>query len=248
MNFKTLFNQYIAVLNKFKAELKPLQFNFAELEKIGKTIRQDKHSFSYVFSKFKIVIPKKIKPSHSIPKIIGDITITIIVKDTISIRVPTEEKIEDPLLKLDNFNIILNSGKYNSSWHLDRHIMAENEGEGKHLHPIYHMTFGGHVMESQQQEDEDIYGSSLIVRSPRLMHPPLELILGLDFIFRHFIPKSRLKLLSNPQYNDLVNKIKKLIWLPFSLALAKNYCDNIMVDNKPYTFDKNFVERVIGHD
>lgn len=249
MNFKTLFNHYIAILSTFKKELAEFQFDISQIVAIGKTIEEDKNSFSYEFTTFEIVIPKKLKPSHTMPRGVGNITITLSVDDTISVKRFNNLNVEDPFLKLDNFNIILNSGDtHYSSWHLDRHIMDRKEGDGDNLHPIYHMTYGGHYMESKQEEETDTYGKSLIIRAPRLMHPPLELILGLDFIFRHFIPKTKLSLLDHQPYINIVELVKKDIWFPFALALAKNYCDNIDVDNRRYTFDNYFVKRVIGHN
>lgn len=165
------------------------------------------------------------------------------------IRRLNERNIQDPMLSLDNFNIVLTSkDTHFSSWHLDRHIMEKEEGEGENLHPLYHMTYGGHYMESKQEQDIDVYGKSLIIRAPRLMHPPLELILGLDFIFRHYIPRKKLPLLDYKPYIDIVENIKKEIWFPYALALAKNYCRNIQIDTIPYSFDEYFVKRVIGHN
>ena len=249
MNFKTLFTQYTSILFAFKKELAEFQFDIDQISLIGKTIEEDKNSFSYEFSVFEIVIPKKFKPSHTMPEGVKNITISLSVDDTISIRRFNSQRVEDPFLKLDNFNITLNyNDTHYSSWHLDRHIMDRNEGDGDNLHPLYHMTYGGHYMESKQVEGEDVYGKSLIVRAPRLMHPPLELILGLDFIFRHYIPRKSLPLLDHPSYIRIVELVKKDIWFPFALALTKNYCENIDIDNKRYTFDDYFVKRVIGYN
>jgi hypothetical protein len=249
MNFKTIFNRYIAALQPFKKQLGEIQFDLARLNSIRDTIKEDKNSFSYTFTAFGIVLPKKYKPSHTMPKNVGSIAITISVKNTVEVRWFDGKKVEDPMIKLDDFNIILKSGDTNfSSWHLDRHLMNPEEGDGDYLHPIYHMTYAGHYMESKQEEDIDVYGKALIVRAPRLMHPPLELILGLDFIFRHYVPRNSLPLLDHAPYKDIVEVVKKEIWFPFALALAKNYCNNIDIDGDRYGFDDYFSKRVIGYN
>lgn len=249
MNFKTLFNQYTSILTTFKKELEVFDFRIDQLKDIGKTIKEDKNTFSYEFTKFKIVIPRKLKPSHTMPKGVEKITITLSVDDTIAVKRFNNLRVEDPFLNLDNFNIILNcEDTHYSSWHLDRHIMDRKEGDGDNLHPIYHMTYGGHYMESKQEDGLDVFGKSLIIRAPRLMHPPLELILGLDFVFRHYISRASLPLLDHKPYIKLIEDMKRDIWFPFALALTKNYCTNIEVDNQRYTFDDYFVQRVIGHN
>lgn len=249
MNFKTLFNLYIGALQPFTKQLKDIQFDLSRLNSIRDTIIEDKNTFSYTFTPFEIVLPQSFKPSHTMPKNVGSISITISVKDTVKVRWFNSKQVEDPMINLTEFNIILKSGQTHfSSWHLDRHIMNRSEGEGDNIHPIYHMTYAGHYMESQQEDGMDVYGKALIVRAPRLMHPPLELILGLDFIFRHYVPRQNLPLLDHTPYIDIVEKIKKQIWFPFALAMAKNYCGNIDVDNERCGFDDYFSKRVIGHN
>ena len=113
------------------------------------------------------------------------------------------------------------------------------------LHPIYHLTFGGTHMENLQNSGSD-FGRALILRTPRITHPPMEVILGIDFIFNHFIPKSELDLLSDRRYIEVINELKSYIWLPYSLAIAKNYCERISIDSQPYSFDEAFVKSVLG--
>jgi len=119
------------------------------------------------------------------------------------------------------------------------------ENAPTNLHPVYHLTFGGHHMENQQTDENDEFGRALIIRTPRIMHSPMELILGLDFIFNHFIPSTELDLLSDRSYISVVKTLKANLWMPFALALAKNYCDNIDIDGDPFEFDKKFVSSVL---
>ena len=246
MNFNVLFNQYLSVLQKHNDQLYDLQFYPDSLRQILKTFASSNDGYSYTFSKLKLVIPKKFRPSHCIPRHAGDIEVILSIESDIVIKKLKVGHIEDPLIKLENFNIILNSDKYTSSWHFDRQDKKDGEGISKSLHPIYHLTFGGHYMEDLQQDDSDEFGRALIIRAPRIMHPPMELILGLDFIFNHFIPKDKLDLLSDPSYNMIINAFKKYFWMPFALAFTKNYCENINIDGVHFNFDDSFVSSVLS--
>lgn len=240
-----LFNQYCNVLEKHKKQLHNLSFYPENLREISKTLVQDKKSFTYSFSQISLIIPKKILPSHTIPRKVGNIEVILSINDDVIIKKTDPITVEDPLVKLEKFNIILNSGTYTSSWHLDREDKSQGQGEYKFIHPIYHLTFGGHYMESLQKDDTDEFGKALIIRAPRIMHPPMELVLGLDFIFSHFIPQNELDLLTDPGYKDIIFNFKKYIWMPFALAFAKNYCDTIEINRKSMTFDDSFVNSIL---
>lgn len=247
MNFPMLFTKYVSILQSHKRQLQYFQFDLENLNEIKKSLVHTKDSYAYNFSHIRIVVPKKHRPSHCIPRTLtSDIEILLSIEDDVVIKRTRNSLVEDPLIKLEKFNIILNSEKYTSSWHLDRHEKKDGESTPASLHPVYHLTFGGHHMENQQKDDGDEFGRALIVRTPRIMHPPMELLLGLDFIFSHFIPKDQLDLLSDKAYLKIIQDLKKGIWLPFALALAKNYCDSIDIDGDRFEFDQGFVSSILS--
>lgn len=249
MNFERIFNQYSAVLEKHKKQLLKFSFSPEKIKEVKKTLSKAKDkSYSYSFSTINIIIPKSMLPNHSIPSKLANVEIVLSIKEEIIIKCKTDKLIEDPFCKLEKFNIVLYCPQkhYTSSWHLDRHVAKQDDNSPQSLHPLYHLTFGGHHMENIQNDDTDEFGRTLILRAPRIMHPPMELILGIDFIFNHYIPKKELDLLTDPSYVFIINELKKYFWLPFSLAIAKNYCDNIDVDNNSYTFDTSFVSSVLS--
>ena len=246
MNLEHIFTKFQSVLQKHRNQLYELLFYPENLGEIKKTIVSNTHTFSYTFSNIKIVIPPKFRPSHCIPSTLENIEITLSIEDEIIVKRLTKHRVEDPLGKLEKFNIILNSDGYSASWHLDRHEKQEGESIAKNVHPIYHLTFGGHYMESQDRDKPNRFGETLIVRAPRIMHPPMELILGLDFIFNHFIPLNELDLLSDRAYLEIISELKSYIWMPYALAFAKNYCSIIDVDGNRLQFDDKFVTSVLN--
>jgi len=249
MDFKQFFERYYNTLLKHQTQLS-YEFGFSceSIREIKKYLEVSDNLISYSFTTLNFYIDKKFLPSHSIPKKFEYLQITLSIDDEIKINRVKDHSIQDPINKLGKFNIILECDRnhYTSSWHLDRHSPNEIEGTPSNLHPIYHLTFGGYNMEKHIEDDPDVFGRSLILRTPRIMHPPMELILGIDFVFSHFIPKDKIALLSDSTYLELINELKKYLWLPYALAIAKNYCGKISIDNKPCTFDDTFVNSILG--
>jgi len=249
MNFKQLFDRYCSVLEKHQKQLNDFQFYPEKINEIKKSFKEEGEFYSYSFSTINLYVPKSSLPSHSIPKEFKSVEVILSLSDEVIINKMGSNRIQDPFFKLEKFNIMLYCEKkhYTSSWHLDRHVSKEQEGSSSISHPIYHLTFGGYHMENLQIDNSDEFGRALILRTPRIMHPPMELILGIDFIFNNFIPKSKIDLLSDPSYISVINELKKHFWLPFSLAIAKNFCERISIDNVPSTFDDKFVSSVLGN-
>ncbi|WHT39544.1 hypothetical protein QNH98_02250 [Myroides sp. mNGS23_01] len=250
MNLERIFNEYHAVLDKHKKQLAVLQFSLDDINAAKKTLCKNKSAYSYSFSTISMIIPKSMLPNHTIPRTLKNVKIVLSTKEEIVIKSLSKKRVEDPFSSLGTFNINLYSQDSNhfASWHLDRHVQKQGENSPSSLHPLYHLTFGGHHMEEEQNnnDDYDEFGRSLILRAPRVMHPPMELILGIDFIFNHFVPKDKLDLLSDPGYLRIIKYLKFYFWMPFSLAIAKNYCERIAVDNEPLTFDDSFVSSVLS--
>ena len=248
MDFFRFFSDYNEVLYKHRNQLNNFGFDCGSIGEIKKSLNKTEELFSYAFSTIKFYIDKRLLPNHSIPKKFEYLQVTLSINDEININRVRDCYIQDPISRLGKFNIILECDRqhYTSSWHLDRHVPEKQEGTPSNLHPIYHLTFGGYNMEKHLEDNSDVFGKSLILRTPRIMHPPMELVLGIDFVFNHFIPKDALDLLSDNRYLELINELKKYLWLPYSLAIAQNYCGSIRIDGKQYGYDATFVHSVLG--
>lgn len=133
----------------------------------------------------------------------------------------------DPF-NLFSFNIVVtgkNKNNQNSKLsyaiHFDRHnIKEEKEGE-KPLqpHPVYHFQFGGNKL----KEEEIDHGQALFLDSPRIMHHPMELILGIDFILSNFFPTIWNKIKGNRQYKKILEKYQKYFIQPYFQAIANSF-------------------------
>jgi hypothetical protein len=113
--------------------------------------------------------------------------------------------------------------KYRCSWHLDRHVdnggklstsSDEEEEDPDEVHPRYHVHFGGRRMQGGD------YGDAIIVDVPRLAHPPLDAILGVDFVLANFRGNEWRKLMQDDaQYQSLLKNSQRRAWRPYVIAL-----------------------------
>ncbi len=138
-----------------------------------------------------------------------------------------EDALENPLSNL-KFDIVIQGlstlETYIATWHLDKHVCKEEDGKSKFIHPEYHFSFGGSKMWEQSLN----YGNILIHPSPRLPHPPMDAVLGVDFILQNFIDKKDIqKLINTPEYKRIVRNSQRRLWMPLMLAAAKHWCSHV---------------------
>ena len=245
MGFKKFFGFYVQVLEKHKKELNEIvHLDLSIIKGINDSIRKGRNNeVEYTPQKVRLRIPKEYKPNHSIPRQISeDIFVTLEIKDDIIFTLQ-EDLIDDPFRKLNTSNIQLKCGTFTSSWHLDRH---DDEGIPNSFHPLYHLTFGGEYMENLEVDETFIFGKSLILRSPRISHPPMEFVLLVDFILNHYFKTKDLDILQDPSYENIIKKFKHMFWKPYALAKVKYYCDTIDLDRNRLSFNSDFVKKVNG--
>jgi hypothetical protein len=103
-----------------------------------------------------------------------------------------------------------------AAWHLDRHIYDENSEEPEFAHPIYHFSFGGLHLEKTQNP---LRTSVLLVDTPRLAHPPMDAILGIDFVLTNFMGLSISSVRSDTFYINTVGTMQHRLWKPYVNSL-----------------------------
>ncbi|HUH73108.1 MAG TPA: hypothetical protein VLZ75_01750 [Chitinophagales bacterium] len=117
-----------------------------------------------------------------------------------------------------------------ASWHLDKNIKSPNY---TYIHPEYHLTFGGNKLE---QKGVDSFGSALILPTPRIAYPPMDVILGIDFILQNYFPSEKVyKLIEDSRYKEIVFNSQQRLWKPYYLVLSSVW--NSLPDT---TFEQGF--------
>ncbi|QUN69762.1 hypothetical protein [Pseudomonas sp. JS425] len=119
-------------------------------------------------------------PRKTIPATVGDF---LKVKVDFKISGLCSTILSELISELE-LNIIISTedNKLIASWHFDRHIFKDGDGEPEDAHPLYHFQFGGRNLNILQGN----HGGILILPSPRIGHPPMDIILALDFVLSNF--------------------------------------------------------------
>lgn len=99
-----------------------------------------------------------------------------------------------------------------AAWHLDRHISKDGDGEPEFAHPIYHFSFGGTQLEKSY--DPQLL-EILLADTPRISHPPMDAILGIDFVITNFIGSSITQIRNESFYISTVNMMQNNLWKPY---------------------------------
>jgi hypothetical protein len=183
----------------------------------------DTNSWSYRIDDLLFHIPKM---GHTLPHDADELTVSLSVK----VKGPfhTDQKVRNPLTDLE-FNVVIlgchldGGGDYVdliSSWHLDKHIPGHEEELTKFIHPEYHMTYGGRKMWGTSFD----FGQSLVLPTPRLNSPPMDGILGIDFVIHNYFKREvHQKLTSSPEYQRLIYQAQMRLWKPYYLTIARAY-------------------------
>jgi hypothetical protein len=134
----------------------------------------------------------------------------------------------DPFIHAEQTINIIGRDKDNNklicAWHFDRHISEEDDNEPLSPHPQYHFQHGGKSIERLDDDENYDFGSSLFLEPPRFFHPPLNLILSLNFLIAQFYSERWKKLKLNNDYRRLVKEEQKKYWTPYFSKLS-SYLD-----------------------
>jgi hypothetical protein len=103
---------------------------------------------------------------------------------------------------------------YQTAFHLD--ICKPDESKSGESHPTFHLQFKPNV----DNDDSFEYGQVLELDTPRFAHPPMEIILGLDFAFSNFAPDLWVQLHEDGTYLNLLRKYQASIWQPYYTRIS----------------------------
>jgi len=134
------------------------------------------------------------------------------------------DKINDPFCELSfkvrikGINNDNKSGIHYFGFHLDRHHESKESNE---IHPRYHFQYLQNPFELDENNFD--FGSTLHIDTPRIMHYPMDLILGLDFLISNFMPSKYNNLINDRLYVKLIENYQLKIWKPYAHSLANHW-------------------------
>ena len=163
-------------------------------------------------AKLKFAIKDNI-PRNTIPSVpLLDVLLDVSYKETDNTDIPISQYCFR--ITVEGMN---QEGLFKSSWHLD----YDDNSALDFIHPHFHMTWGGDKMKDLN------LGEVLLLPTPRFSYPPMDIVLGIDFILSNFIKADIYnQIQSNPQYKAAVKKAQEKHWKPYILSLAHHWCGN----------------------
>jgi hypothetical protein len=130
-------------------------------------------------------------------------------------------------LKISLFKSEQNQTKeYCCTWHLDK---EEKDLDFSYIHPYYHIQFAG-------RKHEYLDPDMAILSSPRIPHPPMDVILAFHFIINNFVDRKVHNYVNeinnNPVYIRILNNSRKRLWEPYFNGFSNDYNHNDYKINK----------------
>lgn len=217
----------IADIDKLSRLLIRYQPNISieSFENIKKSLRRS-NKFQYDSESLELKFNSSELPRHLSHSNIDNLRLYFSVD--VDIEYEKIENKEDPFNKLE-FNIYaygVNKNNKNGSelvysLHFDRHTFEEGDNPSREVHPMYHFQFGGRKLKEKHID----MGQALFFDAPRIMHHPMEFILGLDFVLSNFFPSTWERLQSEGEYINILKKYQEYFILPYYKSIV-SYFDN----------------------
>jgi hypothetical protein len=135
----------------------------------------------------------------------------------------------DPFEEL-GFNVtIKGTGKqtYFFGFHIDKHIVKKENNEEKvketdvvsEPHPMYHLQYNLNPTKSKEPKLGDLF----YIDTPRIMHKPIDFILGISFLTSNFYPTAFEILKEVRGFRKLHDDYQDAIWKPYFHTLANQW-------------------------
>lgn len=213
-------NGISTTLYKGVGQLKDSSYIPTFRNEVGQEINDDINYWGYSIDNIKLEVTtlEHIKPK-GINKAEANINITIVSDYR------NWNKIKDPFCEL-KFNVVIRAinpknetGINYFGFHLDRHHESQISDK---IHPVYHLQYN---LNPKKEKNFD-YGTTLHLDSPRFLHYPMDLILGLTYIIANFNPISYLKLIEDREIIKILKKYQEKIWKPYSFSISNQWRNN----------------------
>jgi len=117
-----------------------------------------------------------------------------------------------------------NAEAWSQYWHLDTHVDGPEANPPDEAHPMFHLHFGGQRMADRRQTKANCWGQMLELRGPRFAHPPMDLVLALDFILANTTgPRWKNEFCKDKDYTSVVCNAQHRFWKPYKRTLFEFY-------------------------
>jgi len=128
------------------------------------------------------------------------------------------DSFNDPFVELA-FNVLIkgigNDRAYHVGFHIDKHI----GGTSDEPHPIYHLQYDFNPTGSEKPDLGDLF----YIDTPRIMHKPMDFILGIGFLTSNFFPVGFQALSETREFVKLNTSYQQSLWRPYFHTLANKW-------------------------
>ena len=147
-----------------------------------------------------------------------------ITKGEIILNMKLRAKIEhwntynDPFVELA-YNVMIKgvgNRTYHFGFHIDKHIANATT---KEPHPVYHLQYNFNPTKSSSPNLGDLF----YIDTPRIMHKPIDFILGIGFLTSNFYPIAFESLKDEREFVKLQENYQNAIWKPYFHTIANKW-------------------------
>lgn len=153
------------------------------------------------------------------------------VKVKLTINIKGREKPnsdEDSISELD-VKFMIDAESYLCSWHLDK-VKESNEQVVMYSHPHYHLNFGGNYMRKSGKS----FGDLLLLPTPRIVHPPMDIVISVDFIIKNFYTiEQHRDLTESPAYKKVMSNASERFFKPYIQGFYSKWDASMTLSNLP---------------
>ncbi len=156
---------------------------------------------------------------HLKPKEINNQNLELLLSMKMVANLNEWEKLVDPIIEL-NFKVIIrgvsDKGTHYFCFHIDKH---DNSTTTDEPHPTYHLQFTN----DPYKEATFDYGSTLILDTPRIIHHPVDLILGVGFLASNFCPSAFESMMDDGYFLSVYKTYQKSILRPYFHTISSHW-------------------------
>ncbi len=250
---RTEFRNFLILLKKDSWFCRICEYQ--TLEKVNFSFPKNKNeAWDYNLKKLEfknICLDRHVRPS-TIADLIKDnnytsrLLLSIVCKST-HVRNENSARLEiikDPIIDLgvkfvvqfDHLDTNCEIKTLQSSWHLDKHDSSKTVSS---IHPLYHYEFGGSEI---TKTDGFHFGDFILLDTPRIMHPPLDIVLSIDFILKNFYKyQDHKKLTSSSTYKKCVQNAQHRLWRPYLISLSSHFHDFTSI----FEIDRQYASQIM---
>lgn len=160
----------------------------------------------------------------------GITTLRIRIDCDLTCNIENWDKLNDPFISYRFAAIIFGEKgdvNYSICWHIDKHIDKDEDKESSEYHPLYHLQYSNGSNHFGKTNSSFNWGQLVYLDSPRFVHYPMDIILGIGFYLTNFQPKGLFEdFLKDPLFRQLYTQAKNQILKPYYYNLASHW-DNV---------------------